>query len=124
MTRFEMPQPSPLMHILLTVTASRDAYVELGPDTLRVQLGITWRAEIPRASIVSAGHDATRTISIGAHGWGGDWLINTSTRGLVVLALDPPARARCLGMPHSLRKLHLSLADPDAFLAELALSRA
>jgi hypothetical protein len=119
MTRLEMPAPSALMHILLTVTASRDAYVELDADSLRVRLGYTWRVEIPRASITSAALDDTRTISIGAHGWRGEWLVNTSTTGLVVLTIDPAARARCLGFRHSLRTLHVSLADPDGFLAAL-----
>ncbi len=119
-----MPQPSALMHVLLTATASRDAYLELGPDTLEVRLGLTWRVEIPRSSITSAAVDDTRTISIGAHGWRGDWLVNTSTRGLVVLTVDPPARARCLGVRHALRTLHVSLADPDAFLAALGVPAA
>ena len=117
-----MPEPNPVINVLLAVTASRKGTVELTADTLTVRLGLTWNAEIPRASIRTAGHDPLRTISIGAHGWRGDWLVNTSTRGLVVLSIDPPARARCLGYPIRLRTLHVSLADPDAFLAELGVS--
>jgi hypothetical protein len=114
-----MPEPNPVMNVLLKLTGSRNATVELSADTLEVRLGVTWSAEIPRGSITAAGYDPLRTINIGAHGWRGDWLVNTSTTGLVVLTIDPEARGRCLGYPISLRKLHLSLADPDAFLAEL-----
>ena len=114
-----MPEPHPVINVILTVSASRNATVELSADTLTVRLGLTWHAEIPRSAIRTASPDPTRTISIGAHGWRGDWLVNTSTQGLVVLTIDPPAKARCVGVPISLKKLHLSLADPDAFLAEL-----
>ncbi|WP_051247378.1 hypothetical protein [Nocardioides halotolerans] len=93
MTTFAMPDPHPAIGALLAVTASRNATVELTADTLTVRLGLTWHAEIPRASITSAAPDPTRRISIGAHGWRGDWLVNTSTRGLVVLTIDPPAPA-------------------------------
>jgi hypothetical protein len=116
---FAMPEPNAVMNVLLAVSGSRKATVELTADTLTVRLGLTWSGEIPRGSITAAAHDPLRTISIGAHGWRGDWLVNTSTKGLVVLTIDPDARARCLGYPIRLRKLHVSLADPDAFLAEL-----
>lgn len=62
---------------------------------------------------------APYALSIGAHGWQGSWLVNTSTRGLVVLELDPPADARCLGARVRLRELRVSLADPEAFLTAL-----
>jgi hypothetical protein len=114
-----MPDPHPAMAVLLTVTASRNGTVEVTQDVVTVRLGLAWSAQIPRRSITSAGVDPRKTISIGAHGWRGDWLVNTSNRGLVVLTVDPPATARCLGVPVSLRTLHVSLADPQAFLAEL-----
>jgi hypothetical protein len=118
-TTFAMPEPNPVINVLLAVTASRKATVELTADALTVRLGLTWSATVPRADIRTAGHDPLRTISIGAHGWRGDWLVNTSTKGLVVLTIDPAGKGRCLGYPIKVRKLHLSLADPDVFLAEL-----
>jgi hypothetical protein len=120
-TTFAMPRPHPVMEVLLALTASRDARVELTADTLSVRLGLTWHAEIPRSSIRSAHPDPTRTVSVGAHGWGGRWLVNTTGSHLVGVILDPPARGRCLGVPISVRELRVSLADPDAFLAELDL---
>jgi hypothetical protein len=118
-TTFAMPEPNPVINVLLAASLSRKATVELDADSLTVRLGLTWSATVPRAHITSAGHDPLRTISIGAHGWAGEWLVNTSTKGLVVLTVEPEGRGRCLGYPVRLRKLHLSLADPDAFLAEL-----
>jgi hypothetical protein len=118
-TTFAMPEPNPVINVLLAASFSRNATVELTADSLVVRLGLTWSATVPRGNITSAGHDPLRTISIGAHGWAGEWLVNTSTRGLVVLTIEPEGRGRCLGVPIRLRRLHLSLADPDAFLAEL-----
>ena len=122
MTTFAMPDPHPLIGVVLAVARSRRGCVELDAATVTVRLGRTWRAEIPRSSITSAELDPARTISVGAHGWRGAWLVNTSTRGLVRLTIDPPARARCLGVPIRLKALVVSLADPAAFLAELGQS--
>jgi hypothetical protein len=124
MTTFAMPKPNPVVTLLLAVTGSRRGTVDLTADTLVVRLGRAWHAEIPRSSVRAAGQDPRSTVSIGAHGWRGDWLVNTSTRGLVVLAIDPPAPARCLGYPIRLRRLRVSLADPEAFLAELGVPMA
>ncbi|HMM95212.1 hypothetical protein [Phycicoccus sp.] len=123
MSTFAMRDPHPVMGAVLALAASRRATVELTDETLEVRLGLTWHARIPRASIRAAGHDPLRTISIGAHGWRGDWLVNTSRHGLVVLDLEPPAPGRCLGWPLRVHRLHLSLADPDAFLAALTVPR-
>jgi hypothetical protein len=120
MTTYSMPEPHPVLRPLLALTGFGGAAVELTDDTLTVDLGPAWRATIPRARVTSAERDPRHTISIGAHGWRGDWLVNTSPRGLVVLHLDPPADARCLGVPLRVRTLRLSLAEPDAFLSELA----
>jgi hypothetical protein len=119
-TTYAMTEPNPVMTVLLAVAGSLKGTVELTPDSLSVRLGLTFRGSVPRSSIRTAARDPRRTISIGAHGWRGDWLVNTSTKGLVVLTIEPEGRGRCLGYPVRLRKLHLSLAEPDAFLAELA----
>ncbi len=39
----------------------------------------------------------------GAHGWRGEWLINGSSSGVVRVELDPPGRARLMGLPVQLR---------------------
>ncbi|QIG43570.1 hypothetical protein G5V58_13100 [Nocardioides anomalus] len=119
MTTFAMPRPHPVLRPLLAVAGAGGAGLDLTDDTLTVRLGPTWRATIPRGSITSAERDPRHTISVGAHGWRGEWLVNTSPRGLVVLHLDPPAAARCLGVPLRVHTLRVSLDDPEAFLGAL-----
>lgn len=114
-----MTAPNPLVRVLLAVTSLGRGTVELTDETLSVHLGIGWQSRMPRSSIVSAGRDPRHRISIGAHGWGGTWLVNTSGHDLVRLALHPDQRGRCLGIPVRVRTLRVSLAEPDAFLAAL-----
>jgi hypothetical protein len=44
-------------------------------------------------------------------------LVNTSSKGLVRIVLDPPARATVCGVPVTVTVLRLGLAEPDAFLS-------
>ena len=53
------------------------------------------------------------------HGWRQRWLVNGSSHGIVVLAIDPPARARVLGVPIRVRELAVSLDEPVGFAAAL-----
>ena len=55
----------------------------------------------------------------GVHGWAGKWLVNGSTKGLVIMDIDPPARGYVLGFPVRLRQLAVSTADPEGFLAAI-----
>lgn len=98
----------------------RGAYLELDDDSLRVRLGWGFTAHIPRRSITGArpGPDV-RGITAGAHGWRGSWLVNGSRRGIVNVDVDPPARAWTLAFPIKLRRLAVSLEDPEGFLAAL-----
>lgn len=114
-----MTAPNPLVRVLLAVTAFGRGTVELTDETLSVHLGIGWQSTVPRSSIVSARRDPKHRISIGAHGWAGTWLVNTSGHDLVRLDLHPDQRGRCLGIPARVRTLRVSLADPDGFLAAL-----
>ena len=72
---------------------------------------------MPRASVVAALPDHGRIGGIGAHGWAGSWLVNTTSKGLVRLELDPPGRATVVGVPVTVRVLRVSLAEPESFLA-------
>ena len=85
-----------------------------------MRLLVGFSCEVPRRAVADARRSTRRTISLGAHGWGGRWLVNTSTRGLVTIDLDPEQRGRVLGWPVRVRELTVSAADPDALLAELA----
>lgn len=57
----------------------------------------------------------------GAHGWRGRWLVNGSSKGIVVLEIDPVARGRVLGFPVRVRDLALSLEDPEGLCEALGL---
>lgn len=121
MERFEFADPHPLMGALLAIglapTGSR--YVELDDDRLRVRMGATFRADVPRSAVRAVGPDTGAVTGYGAHGWAGRWLVNTSDRGLVRLQVEPRGRGQLLGVPVTLRVLRLSLARPEAFLAAL-----
>jgi hypothetical protein len=56
---------------------------------------------------------------IGVHGWAGRWLVNGSTKGVVAIDIDPPARGYVMGFPVRLRQLAVGLADPEGFLAAI-----
>lgn len=59
-------------------------------------------------------------LSIGVHGWRGRWLVNGSRRGLVTIEIEPPARARVIGFPVRLRRLDVSVDEPEALVASLS----
>ena len=105
----------------------RRSGVELSADDLQVRMGWGFAARIPRRSL----HQARRLGSpqeiwhaIGIHSLpGGRWIVNGSLHGVVTLAIDPPVRARALGLPIRLRWLAMSLKDPEGFLAALGSSQ-
>lgn len=98
----------------------RDVRIDLDDTDLDVRLGWAFHVHLPRTSITSAAEDHRRVYGWGAHtSFHGRWLVNTSSRGLVRLTVDPPAQGRCSGLPITVRELRLSLQDPDAFLAAL-----
>lgn len=95
------------------------SYVEVGVDHVEARMGWAFHATIPRSSIRTAGHDHDPVWGWGVHGWGGRWLVNGSSRGLVRIDIDPPARARVLVVPVRLRTLRVSVEDADGLLAAL-----
>jgi hypothetical protein len=97
---------------------------EVASDRVTVVMGWAFRSEIPRSAIASAGPGTARVLGWGVHGWRGSWLVNGSSHGLVELRIDPPVRSRVLGVPVRLRKLWLSLDDPEGFLRTVDPERA
>jgi hypothetical protein len=94
------------------------AYMDVGPESVRVRMGIGFRAEFPRASVRSPQRFRNQ-ISIGVHGGNGGWLVNGAHGPLVAFSLDPPSRARVCGFPVQLRELAVSVDDPDALIGQL-----
>jgi hypothetical protein len=97
----------------------RHTRVDVDDQTITVRLGWAFRSKFPRSAVAAVEPDTGRIGGWGAHGWRNVWLVNTSSRGMVSVTLDPPARARTLGFPLRVKRLRLSLADPKAFIAAL-----
>ena len=122
MTRYAMPRANPFIKVLLTLTGASHGSVDLDESSLTVRLGFGFSASVPRSSITAAVHDPHREFSIGAHGWRGHWLVNTTTDNIVKVTVVPTAKGRCLGVPVDVRELRISLEDPAAFLSALGYS--
>ncbi len=96
--------------------------VELDDAELRVRMGASFRAGIPRSSLRDARRGGWGWRSIGVHGnlRFDTWLVNGSNRGIVWLRVDPPGRGRMLGIPVRVSRLGLGLEESESFLAALA----
>lgn len=116
MTRAVLP-----VQLLLSALGAPPARrrVDLTESTFTVRLGWLFTLTVPRSSIVSAAEDHGAVTGIGAHGWNGRWLVNTSTRGLVRIELDPAGHGRVIGVAIGVRVLRVGLDDPTSFLASL-----
>jgi hypothetical protein len=88
-------------------------------EDLDVQLGIAYRGVVPRSSIAAARRWRGRVFGWGAHGWRGRWLVNGSSKGIVVFDVDPPAKGRVIGFPVTVRELALSMEDPEGLCEAL-----
>jgi hypothetical protein len=103
---------------LVGVPASQ-AYIERDGDTVRVRLGWSFVTTFPVGAIESVAPATRRTVSLGAHGFGGRVLVNGAWWPLAVITLREPVRARLAGIPISVRELTVSVEDPDALRADL-----
>jgi hypothetical protein len=117
---------SPFMRVLLTLMLAGPRRTRIHVDDRGLDLrmgagGWCYATRVPRSSVrsVESRTDPLRLWGWGAHGWRGRWLVNGSMRGLVEIAIDPPARARCLGWPIRLRTLIVSVEEPAAFVEAL-----
>jgi hypothetical protein len=105
----------PLLGVL--GTGARFSGVDLDDDEIVVRMGWAFRGRAPRAFVVGAAPSADAgVLSRGAHGWGGDWLVNGAGDGIVQLRFEPPMRARVSGLPFTVRTLRVSVEDPERLL--------
>jgi hypothetical protein len=93
--------------------------VVIDDEEISVRLGWGFYSDIAIADIQRVGTSERPFFAWGAHGWRGRWLVNGSSKGIVALEIDPPARGWAIGFPLRLRVLYVSLADPDAFITAL-----
>jgi hypothetical protein len=110
-----------LFRPLFTVLGAgpRFSSVRIDGDRLRVRMGWSFRADIPLASVRSVEPFKGLVGGIGVHGWRGTWLVNGAARGIVSIHIDPPVRARVLGVPVRLKILQVSLEEPEELIAAL-----
>ena len=94
----------------------KHSQVEVRDGALHVTMGWGFSAEIPLGSIKEASRWEGRITSWGVHGWRGRWLVNGSSDGVVALTIDPPVKAKVVGVPVTLRELGISVTDPDDLL--------
>ncbi len=90
--------------------------VSIRDGTLHVAMGWGFSADIPLSSIKDARLCTDRVLSWGVHGFRGRWLVNGSSHGVVELTIDPPVRARVMGVPTTLRVLMVSVTDPTELI--------
>ena len=86
-----------------------------------VRMSYAFTSTIARSAIRSVTPWSGRVWGWGVHGWRQRWLVNGSSHGIVVLTIDPAARARVLGVPIRVRELAVSLDDPAGFTTALGI---
>jgi len=89
---------------------------------MQVQVALGWgfRATFPLASVTDASPYVGRVMGWGAHGWRGEWLVNGSSHGVVAISISPHARGYVVGVPVKLRRLLVSVTEPDQLIAQLS----
>jgi len=111
----------PLLSVL--GAGPRFSGVTVDGDRLLVRMGWMFRAEVPRSSITGAKPHKGFVGGIGVHGGRGWWLVNGGIKGIVDITIDPPARARVLGVRARLKRLQVGVQSPEELLAVLSGSR-
>jgi len=93
--------------------------VSLEDSELHVRMGWMFSMRAPVDSIRHTTHSKARWwLGIGVHGLFGHWQINGALGSVATLDIAPPARAKLLTViPVKVRRLHVSVEDPDAMIA-------
>ena len=95
--------------------------LEVGADRVVIRFGPTFRAEVPRDLITDVRVvRPSRWAGIGAHWWGGTWVVNARFGDAVQLTLAEPVRVRVLGLPARGRRFQVVVADPVSVVAQLS----
>ena len=100
--------------------APAGSYVALVGDRVDVRMSWAFRATFPRSAIVSVLPSDVRPFSRGVHGFGGRWLVNGSSDGILSITLNPIQHAYVLGVRVRLRELLVSVAEPTELASVLA----
>ena len=93
--------------------------IAIGERDVAVRMGWAFAGRAPLTSVQSARPLDGVVISRGAHGWRGDWLVNGAGAGLVEILFDPPMAGHVLAVPVKVRRLRISVDDPDGLVAAI-----
>ena len=104
---------------LLGLRPSR-SFVALGKDHVEVRMGWAFWSRFPRSAIASAAAVDMRPLSRGVHGFGGRWLVNGSSCGILSVHLVPAQPAYVMGLRVQLRELLVSVDEPSTLAHLLA----
>ena len=105
---------------LLTGMWPRRCFVELGAGDVTVAMGWAFRARIPRPAIEAVQPARVGPwAGVGVHGWRGTWVVNGTLRGMVEVVLRDPVPARLYVFPVRLRRLFVSVDDPEGLAQQL-----
>jgi hypothetical protein len=96
----------------------RFSSIESNGDQVHVKMGWGFRAKFPVTSVRSVTPYSGVAMGIGVHGFGGNYLVNGKASGIVTLEIEPIARAVLIGIPVKLRKLSVSLDEPEQCIAD------
>jgi hypothetical protein len=75
------------------------AYVEVGKEDVRVQMGWPFRSHFPKSAVASTEKTNKQPLSRGAHGFGGRWLVNGSGREFLTINMTPAQQGYVIGFP-------------------------
>jgi hypothetical protein len=99
----------------------RRTRVVVDDGQLHVVAGFWFRAHIDLDALKRVRRARDMWWAIGVHtDFRGGWLVNGSPRGIVMIDVAPPAPARFVGIRVKVRRLGISLEEPDVFVRERA----
>jgi hypothetical protein len=96
------------------------SWVDLDDREIRVRMGWAFDGRVPRSLVSKASRAPDWPWAIGVHGnLKGRWLVNGATTGIAAIDVRSPVPCRVAGFVVRVRRLGVSMEDPDGFLAAL-----
>ena len=103
----------------LVASGPEKSGIALDDRELAITMGRIFNGRAPRAAVTSARTLSETVVSRGAHGWRGDWLVNGAGDGLVEVLFEPPMPGHVMMVPVRVRRLRVSVDEPDALVDAL-----
>ena len=104
------------MMLKLVGSGPEHSGIAVSDADVAIKMGKSFDGRAPRTSVSSARALPDTVTTRGVHGWRGDWLVNGDGSGLVEFLFEPPMRGHVLLFPVSVRRLRVSVDDPDGLV--------